>query len=147
MGGDDDADLRHLTGAVGPGFVGHHHHLIAQQHRGAHRAAGAPGQPLCPDRHPRSQFQRVEVDVAESQRRRAQPVTAGVGFLLDHAVGQQGAHQSVHGGGSKIDGGGDLAETHPAAAAEHGQDAQRAVHRLDHQRATLSGTTLVSTEA
>ena len=62
----------------------------------------------------------------------SEPVAAGVDLLLDHAVRQQGANQTVDGGGGQVDGGRDLAQTHAPAALQHREDAQSAIHGLDH---------------
>ena len=124
-----------------------HHNLVEQQHRGAHSAAGPPREALGPDRHPRAQFERVEVDVAEPQRRGSEPVAAGVDLLLDHAVRQQSANQSMHRGGGQVDGGRDLAQAHPPAALQHREDAQRAIHGLDHPSTSPPKSALVLTEA
>ena len=110
-----------------------HDDLAEEQHAGADGAAGPPRKVLGPARHPRAELEGVEVDVAEPQRRGSEPVAAGVAFLLDHAVREQGADDPVHGGRGQVEAGGDLAEAHPPAALQHREDAQRAIHRLDHR--------------
>ena len=132
MSRDHDADFGHLPSPVRTWFVCDHHNLVEEQHGGTDGAAGAPGQVLGPDRHPRAQLERVEIDVAEPQRCRTQPVATRVDFLLHHAVRQQGADQAVNRGRCQVDGGRDLAEAHSAAALQHRKDPQRTIHGLDH---------------
>ena len=54
-----------------------------------------------------AQLERVEVDVAEAEHGRAEPVAAGVALLRDHAVVEQRADDPVHGGGRQVDALGD----------------------------------------
>ncbi len=60
------------------------------------------------------------------------PVATGVDLLLHHAVRQQRANQTVHGGRRQIDRGRDLAQAHPSTALQHREDAQRPIDRLNH---------------
>ena len=81
---------------------------------------------------PRPQLERVEVDVAHGQHRRAEPVLAGVVLLHHDPVHQQGLHDPVHGRRRQVQPLRDLAQAQPVVALEHGEDPQRAVHGLDH---------------
>ena len=72
--GDDDAHLGHLAAAVRSGFVMDDHDVVDEQHAGANGAPGAAGEIFGPGDGLGPQLERVEVDTAEPQYRRAQLV-------------------------------------------------------------------------
>jgi hypothetical protein len=114
--GDFDTHLGHLPTAVGAWFVVDDHDVVAEEHADSYGEACLPGEFVCPGEGSGTQVERIQIDVAQAQYRRAELIPATAVFLHHHAMCGEGADDPVHRGRRQPEFGCQLGQCHPSRA-------------------------------